>query len=176
VAVFRPSVRPGPSYLELERVVDRLRELGYLAEAMDPADRAWQRLGVRAGYLKSNIRAAPFGIGGWEPFLEGVVAGRVRILGSLPGRWIGDNKLCLAVMSDPRFASIFTPAERAAIDRLIPVSRKVSDGVEPDDLLADQEGWVLKEPYNSQGAGVYIGAELLPDGWRDAVQRATSGR
>lgn len=174
VAVFRPSIRPGPSYMELERLVDRLRELGYQAQLMDPADPAWLRCGIRTGYLKSNIRTAPLDVGGWADFLEHVVAGRLKILGSLPGRWIGDNKLCLAVMSDPRFTRLFTSAEQAAIDRLIPVSRKVGDGVGPAELLGDQGGWVVKEPYDSQGASVFIGAEMPSRDWRNIIRHATT--
>jgi hypothetical protein len=168
VAIFR---KPGGNVLELTRMVGLLGETGWPAFITDPAARDW-RYEVGAGYLKYGVQAVLADIGRWGPFLDRIAEGKLAIANPLPGRWIGDNKLCLAAMSDPRFGQLFGADERAAIARLIPYSRKVGDGVEPADLAREPARWVVKGPYDTRGNSVYIGSEHDRGAWELIVRRA----
>ncbi len=170
VAVFH---RPGGNVLELDRMVALFAEAGVRARLADPAEENWLVDDVRAGYLKYGVQAVLADVERWESFLDRLVSGKLRIMNPLPGRWIGDNKLCLAVLSDPRFARLFTPTELAAVQALIPVSRKIGDGVTPAELRSDRPGWVIKGPYDTQGASVYVGVDHDDAGWSRIVDTAT---
>lgn len=169
VAVFG---KPGGNTLELKRMTELLTELGHPAGIKDPADRSWLDDEVGQGYLKYSVRAALSDMSRWRPFLDCLLDGRLCIVNPLPGRWIADNKLCLALMSDPRFDYLFTSLERKAIDLLIPHSRKVGDGVESAELLTDRTEWVIKGPYDTRGNAVYLGAEHNQESWSEIVRKA----
>jgi hypothetical protein len=164
--------KPGGNVLELDKIADLLTEIGHEAVQTEPGAGDWLRADTRIGYLKYGVQATLADIGRWGNFLDRVVSGHLRLVNPLPGRWIGDNKLCLAVLSDPRFGSLFTADEQEAIERLIPYSRKVADGVEPSELIADRASWVIKGPYDTRGNAVYIGGEQQPNAWRVMVAQA----
>lgn len=168
VALFR---KPGGNVLELDKMAALLDELGWRALVADPAAVKWPDE-ARLGYLKYGVQAVLGDIGGWAVFLDRIAEGKLRIVNPLPGRWIGDNKLCLAVMSDPRFARLFDEEERAAIRMLVPYSRRVGDGVEPNELQGARDQWVLKGPYDTRGNSVYVGAEQDAATWRRLVDQA----
>ncbi|GAA0319363.1 hypothetical protein NE235_07350 [Actinoallomurus spadix] len=164
--------KTGGNVLELDRMTDLLAETGHSAVRVDPGLEDWLARDLRAGYLKYGVQPVLADIARWPAFLDRVSSGKLRIANPLAGRWIGDNKLCLALLSDPRFSGMFTAAEQEAVERLIPYSRKVGDGVEPADLLADRAGWVVKGPYDTRGNSVYVGSEQEEDRWRTVVRRA----
>lgn len=165
VAIFR---KPGGNVLELDKMVTLFGELGWRAVITDPTAVRW-RDESRIGYLKYSVQAVLADIAGWAVFLDRVADGKLRLVNPLPGRWIGDNKLCLAVMSDPRFARLFDQEELAAIEKLIPYSRRVGDGVDPGELERTREQWVLKGPYDTRGNSVYVGAEQTVQTWRKLI-------
>jgi hypothetical protein len=136
-----------------------------------PAD-DWVRTDIQSGYLKYGVQASLADISEWDVFLRRATSGDLALVNPLPGRWIGDNKLCLAALSDPRFHSLFSETELEAIGRLIPFSRKAGDGVDGRALLEDRRGWVLKGPYDTQGRSVYIGSETDEDPWSKVVTTA----
>ncbi|MEU5422322.1 hypothetical protein [Streptomyces sp. NPDC020667] len=85
-------------------------------------------------------------------------------------RFVAENKLCLAVLSDPRFRRLFTEYERAALDALVPYSRKLGDGITETEAVARRTGLVLKAPYGCRGEQVTIGAHTSPGSWEAAVR------
>lgn len=167
--------KPGGNVLELDKMTGLLAEAGCGAVRVDPGSEDWLTHDLRAGYLKYGVQPALSDIGRWHAFLDRVSSGKLRIANPLAGRWIGDNKLCLALLSDPRFAGMFTAAERDAVQRLIPYSRKTGDGVEAAELLADRAGWVVKGPYDTRGNSVYVGVEQDENQWRTVVRQAADG-
>ena len=67
-------------------------------------DTAYLKLGMREfGRLRRELAS----------FVEAVRSGALFVQNGQRGRWIGDNKLCLAVLSDSRFRDPFPPAGRA---------------------------------------------------------------
>ncbi|GLZ31338.1 hypothetical protein Lesp02_35260 [Lentzea sp. NBRC 105346] len=107
----------------------------------------------------------------WTPMFDRVLAGDLALPNELAGRLIGSNKLCLAVMSDPRFRGLFTPEDAESIAALVPWSRKLGDGAEVSEVIAGQADLVLKDPYGAIGQSVHIGRECEPERWRELVQR-----
>lgn len=172
IAVFH---RPGGNVLELDKMVALFAEAGCMPILADPANKEWLNHDVQTGYLKYGIQAVLSDIAQWSQFLERVSTGKLRLLNPLPGRWIGDNKLCLAAMSDPRFSYLFTPRQREAIGMLIPYSRKTGNGIEPARLISERASWVVKGPYDTQGNSVFIGSEHTPEQWRSVIRRAVEG-
>jgi hypothetical protein len=167
VALFH---QPGGNTLEIQKMRAILEEEGCRVVVTHPAANDWRD--ARAGYLKYGVQASLTDMGGWTSFLETISSGALPIVNPLPGRWIGDNKLCLAVLSDPRFHGLFSTSEREAIGKLIPLSRKAGDGIDPGELLHDRGAWVVKGPYDTQGRSVYVGAETDEDQWSHIVARA----
>lgn len=106
--------------------------------------------------------------------LDRIAAGDLVTFNGVLGRFIGANKLTLAVLSDPRFRSLFTESQLAGIDALVPWSRKVGDGVAAGEARARQHEAVLKTPFDAISAGVRLGGEHSADEWAGLVD--TAGR
>jgi uncharacterized circularly permuted ATP-grasp superfamily protein len=88
-------------------------------------------------------------------------------------RCVAESKLTLAMVQEPRFAPLFTAAERALAAGLLPWSRRVEPGGGlPERLLEHQHDYVLKEPYDIRGDGVTIGGAVSRSQWAEAVGRA----
>jgi hypothetical protein len=94
---------------------------------------------------------------------------------------LAHKKLGFAVLSDPAYAHLFTPAELDAIRRHIPWTRRVRTGLTTfdggeDDLVAilrrERERLVLKPNDDYGGAGVLMGWETGADDWDGAIKRA----
>ncbi|WP_176060729.1 glutathionylspermidine synthase family protein [Paraburkholderia sp. BCC1876] len=172
IALLHPA---GGNMLELPHLKKRLEARGLRAAMLSPeqlfedADSSF-----RLGYLKYGVQRALQDIGQWDRFCRSVVEGRLVIPSSLAGRWIGDNKLCIAVMSDPRFAYLFDDAERAAIHALVPLSRKLGDGVSRADLLNNKDDFVIKHPYGTRGAAVHVGRDYDAATWTDLIMQTSS--
>lgn len=109
-----------------------------------------------------------------EAYLMAVAQKRLHIQNGIASRFIGDNKLCLAVMRDPTFAHLFHPDDLAAV---IPHlawaanARRLTPG-EVAAVEKDPVGFVLKRPLDTRGRGVVIGADCSLDEWRRSVKLA----
>ncbi|WGS53459.1 hypothetical protein LFL96_20580 [Paraburkholderia sp. D15] len=174
IALLHPA---GGNILELPHLKRRIEAGGLRAAMLTPeelnrgADSAF-----RLGYLKYGVQRSIQDVGQWERFCRSVVEGRVAIQSSLAGRWIGDNKLCIVVMSDPRFAYLFNDAELAAIRALVPLSRKLGDGISRADLIDNKDDFVIKHPYGTRGASVHVGRDYDAEAWTDLIMlRSSSG-
>ncbi|MEY9929081.1 hypothetical protein ABH926_003721 [Catenulispora sp. GP43] len=170
VTLFRPD---HGNQLELEQMAAQLSRLGVTAKVCD-ATRYGAGHGPGVGYLKHSVPvdADP---SAWTEFCEAVVTGRLTIPSGLAGRWIADNKLCLAVMSDPRFDSLFKPEERQAINALVPFSRRFGDGISKTEVLASRGELVAKRAYGTQGRYVVVGREVTAERWQDLIRNEAGG-
>jgi hypothetical protein len=169
VALFH---QPQGNTLEIQKMRKLLAAERCHVIITHPGADDWLGAGIRSGYLKYGVQASLTDILGWDAFLARATSGDLALVNPLPGRWIGDNKLCLAALSDPRFHGLFSEPELEAIDRLIPFSRKASDGVGGRALLEGRRGWVLKGPYDTQGRSVHIGSETDEVLWSKVVTTA----
>ncbi|GAA0420038.1 hypothetical protein [Acrocarpospora corrugata] len=124
---------------------------------------------VRLGYLK-YIPLDPEEVRRWDRFCARLVEGTLVVPNPLGQRWVSENKLCLAVLSDPRFRRLFGGANVDCLDALVPYSRKLGDGVECDEVIDGRERLVLKAPYSFHGRDVLIGAEQDARSWARAVR------
>ncbi|MET8546612.1 hypothetical protein ABZW03_39265 [Kitasatospora sp. NPDC004799] len=125
--------------------------------------------GIRLGYLK-HVPADPRPVRGWDRFCAAVTDGELVVPNVLAQRWVAENKLCLAVLSDPRFAHLFPPAARAALRSIVPWSRKLGDGITVEQAVAERPRLVLKAPYGYFGSSVRIGREHGPEEWAGLVR------
>jgi hypothetical protein len=91
------------------------------------------------------------------------------------------DKLLLAYLSDERLTDVFTAAERAALDRVVPWTRIVRDDVSTldghrayvTDLCCEhRRDLVLKRGDSYGSEAVVIGAECTPVDWAGHVTRA----
>jgi len=97
---------------------------------------------------------------------------------------IAHKKAFFAVLTDDRFASLFSDAERALIRRHVPWTRVVRDGRaerggESMDLLEhlrrERERFVIKPNDEYGGTGVSLGWEQSEREWDQVIERAISG-
>ncbi|MYT29537.1 MULTISPECIES: hypothetical protein [unclassified Streptomyces] len=110
-----------------------------------------------------------------EPFVQAVRHGALFVQNRQLGRWIGDNKLCLAVMSDPAFGDLFDQQDRDVVAPAIPWSRNAAccSDEEVDCIRRNPTQYVLKRPLDTRGRGVVIGHEAdEPAQWRAALDLA----
>ncbi|WCM22244.1 hypothetical protein NDK50_29960 [Paraburkholderia bryophila] len=172
IALLHPT---DGNMLELPHLKQRIEAYGLRAAMLTP-EQLFQdaNTAFRLGYLKYGVQRAIQDIGQLDRFCRSVVEGRLVIPSSLAGRWIGDNKLCIAVMSDPRFTYLFDDAERAAIHALVPLSRKLGDGVSRADLLNNKDDFVIKHPYGTRGAAVHVGRDYDTATWTDLIMQTSS--
>ncbi|MDI5964532.1 hypothetical protein [Streptantibioticus silvisoli] len=116
----------------------------------------------------------------WERALRDTPMVHVNPFGS---RYVAENKLSLAFVQEPRFAHLFSDAQRQLVADLLPWTRRVAEqtpGVDGRtsllaDLLERQGSFVLKEAYDIRGDGVTVGHDVPRGAWRDAVRRAAAG-
>lgn len=115
-----------------------------------------------------------------HPLVRAYAEGRVCMVNSFRSK-LAHKKLGFAILSDPRHAHLFTPAELEAIRRHIPWTRRVRPGLTTfdggeDDLVEilrrERERLVLKPNDDYGGAGVVIGWETGAADWERAVTHA----
>ncbi|MER6394578.1 hypothetical protein ABT263_00720 [Kitasatospora sp. NPDC001603] len=109
-----------------------------------------------------------------EPVFRAHEAGTVLLWHTLQSNLFGE-KGCMALLSDPHYASGFTAAERQVIDRALPWTRslqRAEDLLVPgrlDDLMARRDTLILKPNNLFGGHGVVAGWETAEDAWRTAL-------
>ena len=65
-----------------------------------------------------------------RPLLKAYLAGDVTVVNSLRAKLL-HKKMSLALLSDDRYARLYTPQQRRAIAKHIPWTRKVREGTRP---------------------------------------------
>jgi hypothetical protein len=167
VVLFRQE---GGNRLELPGFLEELRNVGVDAIEADPRELTISACGnplvrgreVFHGYLKLGIRELERMRSELDPFMKVIRNRRLFVQNGLRGRLIGDNKLCLAVLSDPRFAYLFEPGDLEALRDHIPWSRNVAliSRRKLGEVLAERDRFVLKRALDTRGHGVVMGAEV----------------
>ncbi|NNM32524.1 MAG: hypothetical protein HKO53_05640 [Gemmatimonadetes bacterium] len=167
VALLR---KEGGNRLELAAFAAVFRELGVESWEADPAECSRSgsgglTVGGRAtahAYLKLGIQDFLGMRGRVGPFLDAVSSGELFVQNGLGGRWVGDNKLCLAVLSDPAFQHHFARADLDELRGRIPWSRNLAlcGGEVLSRIRANPGEYVLKSPLDTRGRGVIVGREV----------------
>jgi hypothetical protein len=120
------------------------------------------------------------------PVLDAAARGEVAMFTSIEGDMYG-SKAPLAMLSDHANRSLFSPAQRAAIDRVLPWTRMMRPGPVTledgstvdlmDYALGHPDDLVLKPSLLHGGIGVVAGwdPDTTEQVWRDALARAMGG-
>lgn len=115
-----------------------------------------------------------------NPILRAVRDGAVYITNSISAKMLA-KKASLAFLSDERNQHLFTPAQREAIQAVIPWTRVVAErktlyeGREIDlipFLVEHRERFVLKPNDEYGGSGVILGWESSEDAWTSVLKQA----
>jgi hypothetical protein len=121
-----------------------------------------------------------------DPVLDAVARGDVAMFSPLDGQLFA-SKMALAMLSDHANRHLFTPAEQAAIDRVLPWTRMVRPGpvtledgrtVDLLDYAASHPGdLVLKPALRHGGIGVVPGWDpgISAELWRGQLAKAADG-
>jgi hypothetical protein len=180
----------------MRRLATRWRELGLDAHACHVGElevhRGRVRLGGRAVdiiarmFLIHNLLESPEAPALIDPILDAVARGEVQMFTPLDSELLG-SKGALAILSDERNRHLFSAAELASFDRIVPWTRMVrpgpvalEDGREVDLLgyaITHQEDLVLKPTMLASGKGVLLGwhRDTTPQLWRDRLTTALDG-
>jgi hypothetical protein len=188
IAVLQPAGSPNRESIEL---VTQFRAAGVDAFLADPAE-----VSVRGGRTRFAGRAADLcwnkvNTVAWRRYCADgdfvdrwVAAVRDSSLvhvNPFGARYVGENKLTLALLQQPEFAELFTADDAALAAELLPWTRKLTQDATTDDgsplvcrLFEDPREFVLKQHYDIRGDGVTIGFDCPPSQWREAVATAAS--
>lgn len=115
-----------------------------------------------------------------HPLARAYADGRVCMVNSFRSK-IAHKKAGFAILSDPRYAMLFTPEEIEVFRQHIPWTRRVEqgqttfEGVERDLvslIRQERERFVLKPNDDYGGHGVFIGWEASPEEWQQGISLA----
>jgi uncharacterized circularly permuted ATP-grasp superfamily protein len=105
---------------------------------------------------------------------DAYVAGAACVVNSFRAKLL-HKKMSLALLSDPRYARLYTPSQRAAIRRHIPWTRRVRPEL-AEDIARRREKLVLKPNDEYGGKGVILGWTVGQSEWEAAIDTATTQR
>ena len=105
--------------------------------------------------------------------LDAYMAGAVCVINSFRAKLL-HKKLSLALLSDERYQKLYTPAQRAAIRKHIPWTRRVRPAL-VEDIIRRRGQLVLKPNDEYGGKGVILGWTAGPAEWEQAVAEAAAG-
>jgi hypothetical protein len=114
-----------------------------------------------------------------HPLSHAYADGRVMVANSFRTKLM-HKKASFAIISDPRYESLFTPEQISCARRHIPWTRRIKagrtthEGQErdlPELLRQEREQFVIKPNDDYGGHGVLIGSETTPHEWEQAIQR-----
>jgi len=161
-----PAVICDPRELELRR--------GRLHASGRPVNLVYRRV------LTSELLARREEVRG---LLDAYVRGAACVVNTFRAKLL-HKKMSLALLSDERWAGLYTPEQRAAIERHVPWTRRVADGASTlggrplPDLLAHcagrREELVLKPNDEYGGRGVVLGWTVGQAEWEQALTVAAS--
>jgi len=112
-----------------------------------------------------------------RPLLKAYLAGDVTVVNSLRAKLL-HKKMSLALLSDDRYARLYTPPQRRAIAKHVPWTRKVREGHTTygdkvidltEFVLRNRERLVLKPNDEYGGKGVILGWTVDKTEWEQAL-------
>jgi len=103
---------------------------------------------------------------------EAYVAGAACVVNSFRAKLL-HKKMSLALLSDDRYARLYTPAQRAAVRRHIPWTRRVRPELS-EQIARGRDHLVLKPNDEYGGKGVVLGWTVDQAEWEAAIQVATT--
>lgn len=130
-----------------------------------PIRYAYQKLGTQC-FLRLRAEI--------DPFVRAVRDRALVVQNGQRGRWVGDNKLCLAIISDPAFRYLFSPEDWDLLQQHVPWSRnaRLLDTERLESIRRERERYVLKRGLDTRGRGVVVGRGVDEDEWERAVKTA----
>jgi uncharacterized circularly permuted ATP-grasp superfamily protein len=103
-------------------------------------------------------------------FQDAYMAGAVCVVNSFRAKLL-HKKMSLALLSDERYARLYTPAQRAAIKRHVPWTRRVRLEL-AEEIARRRESLVLKPNDEYGGKGVVLGWTVDQPTWEKNIQSA----
>ena len=179
-----------PTLTEFEMFRDRFEREGIRTVICDPAELEYRRGRLRAAGTHVNLvyrRVLTTELLGREevagPLTRAYLDGNVCVVNSFRAKLL-HKKMSLALLSDDRYAKLYTKEDRAAIRRHVPWTRKVREGATtrggtrvPDlsaFVLANRERMVLKPNDEYGGKGVVLGWTVDDHEWEQSLHVALS--
>jgi uncharacterized circularly permuted ATP-grasp superfamily protein len=176
---------PGlPTLTEFEMFARYFEEQGLRAIICAPQDLSYARRALRANgtrvdvvyrrVLTSELLAKPEVA---RPLVQAYLDGAVTVVNSFRAKLL-HKKMSLALLSDERYAKLYTPEQRKAIDTHIPWTRKMREGhttyrgrtVDLVDLVTRQrDRFVLKPNDEYGGKGVVLGWTVEQHEWEQTI-------
>jgi uncharacterized circularly permuted ATP-grasp superfamily protein len=101
---------------------------------------------------------------------DAYLAGAVCVVNSFRAKLL-HKKMSLALLSDERYRNLYTPAQRAAIRRHIPWTRRVRPEL-AEDIAGRRQSLVLKPNDEYGGKGVVLGWTVSQSEWEAAIGMA----
>jgi len=176
-----------PTLTEFEMFQRVFTELGVRAVICAPEDLTYRGGRVRAKgqpvdlvyrrVLLSELLAKPDVA---RPLLRAYLAGDVTVVNSFRAKLL-HKKMSLALLSDDRYAALYTPAHRRAIAKHVPWTRKVREGHTTyagkvvdlaEFILRERTRLVLKPNDEYGGKGVVLGWTVDEHEWEQALLAA----
>jgi hypothetical protein len=179
-----------PTLSEFEMFRERFEREGIRTVICDPAELEYRRGHLRAAGRPVNLvyrRVLTTELLGRRdvagPLTRAYLDGEVCVVNSFRAKLL-HKKMSLALLSDDRYASLYTPDDLAAIARHVPWTRKVREGATThggrrvEDLtafvLANRERLVLKPNDEYGGKGVVLGWTVDDHEWEQSLHVALS--
>jgi uncharacterized circularly permuted ATP-grasp superfamily protein len=103
---------------------------------------------------------------------EAYVTGAACVVNSFRAKLL-HKKMSLALLSDDRYERLYTPAQRAAVSKHIPWTRRVRVEL-AEDIARRREKLVLKPNDEYGGKGVVLGWTVDQHEWEEAIEVATT--
>lgn len=171
----------GGNRLELGDFAKHVRWEGIECEEMDPREIEYGGNGrpprargreVTHAYLKLGMQPFQKLRPRLDPFVASVRDRALFVQNGQRGRWVGDDKLCLAIISDPAFSYLFDAEDYATLQRHVPWSRnlRLLDEETLTEIRGDRKRYVLKRGLDTRGRSVVVGRGVRKDRWLQAVQ------
>ena len=103
---------------------------------------------------------------------DAYLAGAACVVNSFRAKLL-HKKMSLALLSDDRYERLYSPAQRAAIRRHIPWTRRVRPEL-AEDIARRRDHMVLKPNDEYGGKGVVLGWTVEQRDWEEAIEVATT--
>jgi hypothetical protein len=174
-----------PTLTEFEMFRDRFEAKGIRTVICEPSELEYRRpelfaAGTRVNMVYRRVLTSELLAKGDETraLRDAYLDGAACVVNTFRAKLL-HKKMSLALLSDDRYASLYTAAQRQAIDRHIPWTRKVREGAATrrgkrirdlaSYIVEQREQLVLKPNDEYGGKGVVLGWTVDPEEWEQAL-------